>query len=229
MIPGGRRRHVRTLRAWRGDPGLAPRNEASSSCVLAKIDQRGLMASASHRGDEDGNHAQAYPWECESAAYEQRKMAAVAAILPRARYRSAFEAGAAIGGLTEVLALRCDELLWNDLTPSSCGGQARPVPGGGPRPRDSALSDQWPSWNLDLVVLNEVAARLDDDDLDTLVDCLLRSTLRGAHVVEVRARNRAECPLKPDGVSSPIAESQRFVALAHYREDEFLLDVWERW
>jgi hypothetical protein len=44
----------------------------------------------------------------------------------------------------------------------------------------------------------------------------------------VRARNRWECPQKSDGRHSRIAESQRFVALTHHLDDEFLLDVWER-
>jgi hypothetical protein len=153
-------------------------------------------------------------------------MAAVAAVLPKMHYRSAFEASAAIGDLTEVLALRCDRLLWNDLT-SSSGWSPGPQARG--RSERGTIPNQWPSGEFDLVVLNEVTCRLDNNDLDCLIDCVAQSTHRGAHVLDVRARRLSEDPLGPDHGTLRLAESQRFVARAYHSDEEFVLDLWERW
>lgn len=72
-------------------------------------------------------------------------------------------------------------------------------------------------------------ARLDDKDLGSLVDRVVRSTGWGAQVVDVRGRSLSKHPLSLDDKHSCIAESLRFVALAHHNDEEFVLDVWERW
>lgn len=93
----------------------------------------------------------------------------------------------------------------------------------------SSVSSQWPPGNFDLVVLNEVACRFDDKDVDSLVDCVMRSTSVGAHVLGVHARSPTDCPLRADDRHHRIAESPGLVTLVHHIEDEFVLDIWERW
>ena len=65
------------------------------------------------------------PWGFEDRWYEQRKYAVSLALLPAARYRSAFEPGCSIGVLTRMLAGRCDELLSCDVAAAA----VRPRPG----------------------------------------------------------------------------------------------------
>ena len=187
------------------------------------------MTLARHFSGEHEEAAPFHPWEFENAAYDQRKLAVTAASLPRLHYQSAFEAGSAIGALTELLALRCDRLLWNDLTPSWCPSDSQRGPYGGARPEERTIASQWPSGNFDLVVLNDVAGCLPENDFGCLIDCLLRSTNLGAHILAVHSRSLTNCPLNADRKHLRIAASPELVTLVHHVEAEFVLDVWERW
>ena len=55
------------------------------------------------------------PWKLREGWYESRKRSLTLALLPRPRYRNAFEPGCANGELTLELAKRCDMLLAADL------------------------------------------------------------------------------------------------------------------
>src|ERR1700761_5340667 len=55
------------------------------------------------------------PWKLREGWYERRKRSLALALLPRPRYRNAFEPGCANGELTVELAKRCDTLLAADL------------------------------------------------------------------------------------------------------------------
>jgi hypothetical protein len=188
------------------------------------------MTSTSHPLFEhtEGNHLN--PWEWEGSAYEQRKLTLMGACLPETRYRSAFEAGRSIGGVTELLAVRCDRLLWSDITPSP---QSRRGPHlaltGDTRVGDHSISHQWPAGIFDLVVLNEVAVHFDERDLGRVIACVLSSTGSGGHVVGVHARGPTTQALSAVRSHAIIARSQGLVSAVHHEEEEFLLDIWERW
>ena len=146
------------------------------------------------------------------------------------RYRSAFEASSSIGFLTEVLALRCDRLLWNDLTPFVlCVLAFTRTPGQSATSKRGTISNQWPSGDFDLVVLNEVMARLDDKDLGSLVDCVVRSTSWGAHVVDVRARSPSRLSARPRRQALPHRREPAVGRACPPHRRRFVLDVWERW
>ena len=55
------------------------------------------------------------PWSLRTRWYEPRKYAMSIAMLPRQRYRDAFEPGCSVGVLTGMLAPRCDRLLSCDV------------------------------------------------------------------------------------------------------------------
>ena len=55
------------------------------------------------------------PWGFRNRWYERRKRLLTMALLPRERYRRAFEPGCANGELSAQLAARCDSLLATDL------------------------------------------------------------------------------------------------------------------
>ena len=59
------------------------------------------------------------PWGFEDRWYERRKRALTTAMLPRERFRNAFEPGCSIGTLTDLLAPRCDRLTATDVADSA--------------------------------------------------------------------------------------------------------------
>ena len=55
------------------------------------------------------------PWQLSSRWYEERKYSITLSMLPRPRYRHAFEPGCSIGTLTARLAVRCDAITATDV------------------------------------------------------------------------------------------------------------------
>jgi Nodulation protein S (NodS) len=55
------------------------------------------------------------PWQLSSPWYEERKYSITLSMLPRPRYRHAFEPGCSIGTLTARLAVRCDAITATDV------------------------------------------------------------------------------------------------------------------
>jgi SAM-dependent methyltransferase len=171
------------------------------------------------------------PWRFEQRWYEQRKRALTMAVLPRARFGRAFEAGCSLGLLSAALADRCDELVAIDVSAAAvaaCTERLKEHPGA--RVLQGAVPHDWPAGRFDLVVISEIAYYLADADLDEL------------------ARRAAGC-LSPDGVllachwRHPVADYPRSgddahrrlaaamrdtAALSSYRDDDVLLEVWGR-
>jgi hypothetical protein len=169
------------------------------------------------------------PWGFESSTYEKRKYAVTAASLPRARYRSAYEPGCSVGVLTELLANQCDRLLCSDIIPAALQrAEARLRK----RPHvwfeERSIPDQWPEGPFDLVVLSEIAYYFDEADLGEVLQCVMGSTQSGAHVVGVHWRGQTDYPLSGDRAHELISEVPGLVNIVQHREQEFLLDVWER-
>ena len=65
------------------------------------------------------------PWSLRTRWYEARKYAISIAMLPRQRYRDAFEPGCSVGVLTGMLAPRCDRLLSCDMATGRGQGRGR--------------------------------------------------------------------------------------------------------
>jgi predicted TPR repeat methyltransferase len=55
------------------------------------------------------------PWQLGTRWYESRKYAITVALLPKDRYRHAFEPGCSVGVLTEQLSARCDHVTAIDI------------------------------------------------------------------------------------------------------------------
>jgi hypothetical protein len=169
------------------------------------------------------------PWKFETSLYEQRKYAITVASLPRFRYRSAYEPGCSIGVLTELLANRCDRLLSSDIIPSALQrAETRLRRKSHVWLEERSIPMQWPSGPFDLVVLSEIAYYFDATDLGRIMTCAMESTVRGAHVVGVHWRGETNYPLIGDEAHEIIARTPGLVTVVHHREEEFVLDVWER-
>ncbi len=169
------------------------------------------------------------PWGFESSAYEQRKYALTLASLPRARYVSAYEPGCSIGVLTEQLALRCDSLLATDIVPEvleRASARLEPLPH--VELQLKPVPEAWPDGHFDLIVLSEIAYYFDVDDLELVMQRVLKSTSLSAHLVGVHWRGATDYPLTGDVAHSVIGATPGLRHLVHHLEDEFVLDVWER-
>ena len=106
------------------------------------------------------------PWRLEERWYDQRKYAITMAMLPRPRYRHAFEPGCSVGVLTALLSQRCDRVTATDVAAEALeSARGRLAPSGRSDAVTllrSSLDAPWPS-DVDLVVLSEVGYYLDDD------------------------------------------------------------------
>ena len=145
-----------------------------------------------HRGDED-------PWGVDDRWYERRKRDLTLGVLPRRRFRHGLEVGCSTGALADALAPRCDELDAVDSSASAvAAAQARLAGRTGVRVRHLEVPREWPTGELDLVVVSEVGYFLSPLELEDLVE-------------------RVDGTLAPDGV----------VVLCHWRHpvDGWVLDA----
>ncbi len=169
------------------------------------------------------------PWDFETSLYEQRKYAVTVASLPRLRYHSAFEPGCSVGVLTELLATRCDRLLSSDIIPLALQrAEARLRRKSHVWLEERSIPEQWPSGPFDLVVLSEIAYYFDEADLARVMTCVMGSTQRGAHVVGVHWNGETDYPLTGERSHEIIGRTSGLVTVVHHREEEFVLDIWER-
>lgn len=167
------------------------------------------------------------PWGLGGSWYEQRKRALTMASLPRARFRSAFEPGCALGLLTELLAPRCDRLLATDIAAEPLAALAGRF---GPQPqvqvRQLAVPGQWPDGEFDLVVLSEIGYYLDHTDLSAVIARTVGSLAPDGFVVACHWRHPAAgYPLTGDEVHEALTAESGLVPLASHVEEDFRLDV----
>jgi SAM-dependent methyltransferase len=115
---------------------------------------------AKYRADDD-------PWDYRTAWYERRKRAVTLALLPRERYRLAWEPACGIAVLTAELARRADRVVAADGSPRAIGLAALPADvadrvelGVARLPEPPAI----PRGTADLVVLSEILYYLGDAD-----------------------------------------------------------------
>jgi LmbE family N-acetylglucosaminyl deacetylase len=167
------------------------------------------------------------PWRLGGSWYEQRKRALTMASLPRARFRSAFEPGCAVGLLTELLAPRCDLLLATDVSAGPLADVTRrfaPLPHVEVQRR--VIPGQWPDGEFDLVVLSEIGYYCDHTDLSTIIDRTVRSLAADGVVVACHWRHPVvDYPLTGDQVHEALIAESGFTVLAAHREEDFRLDV----
>jgi LmbE family N-acetylglucosaminyl deacetylase len=164
------------------------------------------------------------PWGLADRFYEQRKRDLVIAALPRVRFASAFEPGCATGLLTERLAQRCDRLIaWDnapravELATSRLAGLGNVNVGLGVIPRD------WPTEQLDLIVLSEVAYYC--EDLANLEARVLASLKPDGVLLACHWRHPAlDHPQTAETTHAALGRG--LYRLAHHVEEDFLLDVW---
>ncbi|MGB3482145.1 MAG: SAM-dependent methyltransferase [Mycobacterium sp.] len=165
------------------------------------------------------------PWKLDSRWYEQRKYAITLSMLPRLRYRHAFEPGCSVGVLTELLTQRCDHVTAVDVAAAALATATARV-SSGVTFAQRGLDAPWPAGPFDLVVLSEVGYYL---DAALLAEVLHREVPRlapGATVVAAHWRHPvADYPLTGDQVHEVVAATPGLTPLGRYRDRDVVIDV----
>jgi predicted O-methyltransferase YrrM len=172
------------------------------------------------------------PWELSTRWYEQRKYALTLAMLPKRRYRHAFEPGCSIGTLTAQLTLRCDHVTAVDVAEAAVRSADVRLEHAGCRDRvtltRSSLDAAWPPGPFDLLVLSEVAYYL---EADTLAGVLERECARlqpGTNVVAAHWRHPvADYPLTGDAAHTIIAQTPGLISLGRYQDSDVVIEVFD--
>lgn len=189
------------------------------------------MSSMVHYFDELYRHDDD-PWKLREGWYERRKRSLTLAVLPRPRYRNAFEPGCANGELTTALATRCDALLAADLNATAVHlARERVASESHVRLEQRTIPAQWPhaAGPFDLIVVSELAYYLDAADLDTLAVCIAGSLSADGTLLACHWRRPFdEARGSADAAHALFDARCGLTRLAHHDEADLLIDVWSR-
>jgi len=174
--------------------------------------------------------AAADPWGFEERWYERRKYAIALAMLPRERYRAAFEPGCSVGVFSRMLAPRCDTLLSCDLAAAAVKAAAARTPDlRQVRVEQRDIPRQWPSGRFDLIVLSEVLYYFGDHDLEQVLKQAASSLEPDGTLLAVHWRHPvAEYPRTGDDVHQVLAAQPGLARLVRHDEPDFLAEVYIR-
>jgi SAM-dependent methyltransferase len=170
------------------------------------------------------------PWGFSSRWYEARKYAISVAMLPRQRYREAFEPGCSIGVLTELLAPRCASLLACDLAPAAVHAAAertRHLPQ--VRVGHRVLPADWPAGRFDLIVASELLYYFGGHDLDDMLTRITAALRPDGNLLAVHWLHPVpEYPRSGAEVHHALAATRGLARLAEHRERDFLAEIFVR-
>jgi hypothetical protein len=172
------------------------------------------------------------PWQLADRFYEQRKYAITMGMLPRPRYRHAFEPGCSVGVLTEHLSARCDRVTAIDLVESALASANRRLHDCGRRDAVTliqlSIDSPWPRGPFDLVVLSEVGYYLSAATLRAVLDRECPRLAPDATVIAAHWRHRVDdYPLNGDEANEIIAATAGLYHLAGYRDEDTVIDVFD--
>ncbi len=180
------------------------------------------------------------PWRIAGNWYEQRKRNLVTAILPRRRFRHAFEPGCGSGELTQALGSRCDRILAGDLAPAAVeiarerwerAAMARRIDCAA-RFACMAVPRDWPvrlGNCFDLIVFSEFAYYLDQAGLDALPQLADASLAPDGVLLACHWKRPFDRRLHATAaVHACLARLPGLQHLGRYEDADFLLDVWGR-
>ncbi|MEC5405450.1 SAM-dependent methyltransferase [Paraburkholderia sp. MPAMCS5] len=172
------------------------------------------------------------PWHLREGWYERRKRALTLALLPRERYRRAFEPGCANGELTAQLATRCDALIASDLHERAVHlTRERVAHAPQVRVEQCAVPREWPEKGgpFDLIVVSELAYYLDADELEAMAARIAETLAPDGTLLACHWRRPFAESFQPaDTVHALFDARCGTTRLSHHEEADFVIDVWSR-
>ncbi|MEC5399891.1 class I SAM-dependent methyltransferase [Uliginosibacterium sp. H1] len=190
-----------------------------------------LMADARQSHFDTLYREQGDPWQVRSQWYEQRKRDLLLAMLPRARYRNAFEPGCGIGELSAELATRSDRVLISDFSPSAratCRERLADYPN--VTVADHELPHDWPREHgpFDLIVFSELLYYFDDADARHVHQQCLASLAPDGHVVACHWRQPFDDRQQTSESVHALFDEAPLRRLSRYEEADLLIETWAR-
>jgi len=168
------------------------------------------------------------PWGFRNRWYERRKRLLTMALLPRERYRRAFEPGCANGELSAQLAARCDSLLATDLNETAvrlASERVAALPH--VRVERGSVPDDWPAGRFDLIVISELAYYLSSPELDRLAECIKATLTPDGTLLACHWRRPFDAaPQSAAAVHALLDTRCGLTRLARHDDPDMLLDVW---
>ncbi len=172
------------------------------------------------------------PWELGTRWYEQRKYAITLAMLPKQRYRHAFEPGCSVGVLTALLTERCARVTAADVAAVALEGASRRLGDAGCRDQVTLLQQSidaaWPPGPFDLLVLSEVGYYLTPAALRGVLDRECPRLAAGATVLAAHWRHAvADYPMSGDNANQVVAATAGLHRIGSYRDADVAIDVFD--
>lgn len=172
------------------------------------------------------------PWQLASRWYERRKYAITLAMLPRERYRHAFEPGCSVGVLTELLSARCDHVTAVDVAEAALARADARLRTSGRRDTVTLLhrsfETDWPAGQFDLVLISEIGYYFDAPTLRATLDREVPRLQPDAAIVAAHWRHPvAEYPLSGDTATAIIAATPGLHRIGRYEDDDVVIEVFE--
>lgn len=168
------------------------------------------------------------PWGFADRWYEHRKRALTMGMLPRRRFRNAFEPGCSIGMLTELLAPRCDRLTATDIVEAALSAAQNRLDGHvGVTFIRWGLGDTWPDEEFDLIVLSEVCYYLDPDAFDQVLGAVVERLAPDGVLLAAHWRHAVEGYLMTgDQVHSVLGRHLGLGRTARYEDVDVVIETY---
>ena len=168
------------------------------------------------------------PWGFRNRWYERRKRLLTLALLPRERYRRAFEPGCGNGELSAQLAERCDSLLAADLNETAVHLATERVAAlPQVRVERRSVPHDWPDGAFDLIVISELAYYLATAELEQLAERIKTSLTPDGTLLACHWRRPFDAaPQSAASVHALLDARCGLTRLVRHEEPDVLLDVW---
>jgi SAM-dependent methyltransferase len=166
------------------------------------------------------------PWSVLTSSYERDKYEATLRCLGQGRYRHALELGCSIGGLTRLLAERCDAVTAIDTSAIALQRARELCHCTNVRFMQAHLPDGDWSGSYDLVVLSEILYYFSVPALVRLADQLSRVVSKRTEFVVVHWSGETDYPLTGDRATELFQCLMRAELRHRERHSQYRLEVW---
>lgn len=169
------------------------------------------------------------PWNFETSDYEREKYRRTLGVLGDRRFRRALEAGASIGVFTEMLAVRCDELLAVDVSEKAVAAARERLKGQDHvRVERRTLPEEMPEGQFDLIVASEVLYYFTREEMLAMLDGFEAILAPGGALLAVHWRRETQTyPLQGDEVHNLLTAHASLTLTESVAEQDYRLDLFE--